>query len=126
MIGELPRVYSGVLHLKQQSILLIHFNQLSLKQQMLSSDAMLIDELQHVHNGTLRPKQQQRELLRYLNHIPTDVVIVRLPQVYSGVLHLKQQSILLIDVNQLSLKQQTLSSDAMLIDELQHVHNGAM
>ena len=55
VIGRLPRVHSGALQLKQQSILLIDFNQLSLKQQMLSSD-VLIEELQHVYSGALRPK----------------------------------------------------------------------
>ena len=46
MIGELPRVHSGALQLKQQSKLLTDFNQLSLNQPMLSGDAMLIEELQ--------------------------------------------------------------------------------
>ena len=91
-------------------MLLIDSKQLSLKQQI--SDAMLIEELQHVYNDALQPKQQQ-ELLRYLNHIPTDVMIGELPRVHSGALQLKQQSMLLIDFNELSLKQRMLSSDAM-------------
>jgi hypothetical protein len=85
-------VHIDALQLKQQLILLILFNQLSFEQQMLSSDA-LIDVLQHVHNGALRPKQQQ-ELLRYLNHISIDVMIGELPRVHSDALHLKQQVLL--------------------------------
>ena len=104
----------------------IDFNQPALGQPILSCDAMLIEELQHVHSGALQPKQQQQELLRYLNPISTDVMIGELPRVHSGALQLKQQSMLLIDFNQLSLEQPMLSSDAMLIDELQHVHSGAL
>ena len=73
---------------------------------------MLIDEMQHVHSGALRPKQQRQELLNDLKHISTDVMIGELPRVHSGALQLKQQSMLLIDFNQLSLEQQMLSSDA--------------
>ena len=76
-------MHSGALQLKQQSMLLIDFNQLSLEQQMLSSDAMLIGELQHVHSGALQPKQQQQELLRYLTHILIDVVFFEQPRVHS-------------------------------------------
>ena len=54
---------------------------------MLSSD-VLIEELQHVHSGALRPKQQQQELLRYLNHISIDVMIGELPRVHSDALQL--------------------------------------
>ena len=63
--------------------------------------------------------QQQQELLRYLNHISIDVMIGELPRVHSGVLQLEQQSMLLIIFNRLSLEQQMLFSDAMLIEELQ-------
>ena len=75
-------------------MLLIDFNQLSLKQQMLSSDA-LIEELQHVHSGALRPKQQQQDLSRYPNHISIDVMIGELPRVHSDTLHFKQQVLLI-------------------------------
>ena len=119
MIGELSRVHSGALQLKQQPMLLIDFSQLSLEQQMLSSDAMLIDELQHVHSGALQPKQQQQELLSDRNHTLIDVVVFELPQVHSGVLQLKQQSMLLIDFNQLSLKRQMLFIDVLPVDQLQ-------
>ena len=78
-----------------------------------------------MHSGTLQLKRQQQELLNYPKHISTDVMIGELPRVNSGALQLKQQSMLLIDFNQLLLEQQMLSSDAMLIDELQHVHSGA-
>ena len=87
---------------------------------------MLIDELQRVHSGALQPKQQQQELLDDPKHISTDAMIGELPRVHSGALQLRQQSMLLIDFNQLSLEQQMLSSDAMLIDELQHVHGGVL
>ena len=91
-----------------------------------SSDAMLMDELQHVHSGTLLFKQQQQERLSYLNHISTGMMIDRLPQLHGYALQLKQQAMLLIDFNQLLLKPQMLSSDAMLIDELQHMHHDAL
>ena len=50
---------------------------------------MPIDELQHVHSGALQLKQQQQELLRYLNRISTGVMIDELPRVHNGALQLK-------------------------------------
>ena len=81
-------MHSGVLQLRQQSMLLIDFNQLSLNQPMLSSD-VLIDELQHVHSGALQPKKKQQQgLLRYLNPISTIVMIDELLRVHSDALQL--------------------------------------
>ena len=71
MPGELPQVHSGALQLKGQSMLLIDFSELSLKQQMLFIDAMLIDELSTV------------------------VVAFELPRVDNDALHLKQQMLLI-------------------------------
>ena len=74
-----------------------------------------------MHSDALQPKQQQQELLTYLYHILIDVMPGELPRVHSGALQLKRQSMLLIDFNELSLKQQMLFIDAMLIDELSTV-----
>ena len=85
VIGELPQlhIYSGALQLEQRVLLLTVFYQLALKRWTFSRDVMLIDELQHVHNGALQLKQQQQELLSYHNHISTGVVIDELSQVHS-------------------------------------------
>ena len=80
---------SGAQHLKRQSMLLIDFNTLSLKRQMSSIDAMLIDELSTV------------------------VVAFELPRVDNDALHPKQQ-LMLIGFSQPALGQQILSCDAML------------
>ena len=74
-----------------------------------------------MHSDALQPKQQQQELLTYLYHILIDVMPGELPRVHSGALRLTRQSMMLIDFNKLSLRQQTLFIDAMLIDELSTV-----
>jgi hypothetical protein len=90
--------------------------QLSSKRQMLSSDAMLVDELQHVHNGALQLKQQH-ELLSFLNHISTDVVTNELPRVHSDALQLKQQA-------QPPLQPPVfIGVPSVFIGQLQHLHN---
>ena len=71
-----------------------------------------------MHSGALRPKQQQQELLTYFNRISTYVMIGELPRVHRDALQLKRQSMLQINFNERSLKQQMFFIDAMLIDEL--------
>ena len=122
VIDELPQVYSDTLQLKRRVLLLIDFNELSLKQQMSSNDAMLIGELQHVHNDALQLKQQQQELLGYLNHISPGVMIDGLPQVDSDALQLKEQAMLLNDSIQPPLQPQVLSSELLLMGRLRRVH----
>ena len=49
MTDELPQVHNDALRLKQQVMLLVDFNQPSLKQQVLSSELLLIGQLRRVH-----------------------------------------------------------------------------
>ena len=82
--------------------------------------------MQHVHNGAPQLKQQQQELLSYLNHISPGVVIDGLPQVHSGALQLKQQAMLLIDFNQPSLQPHVLSSESLLVGQLRRVRQDVL
>jgi hypothetical protein len=105
LVDELQRLHSGALQLKQQSILLIDCNQLSLKQQMLSSD-VLIEELQHVYSGALRLTRQSMMLIDFnklslrqqtlfidamlIDELSTVVVAFELPPMDNDALHLTQ------------------------------------